>query len=268
MKIEIQENLPMESGKNRLPLISVIVCCLVLMVSAAQADWGSLLDRFLKGETAETVAETALSNSDIIAGLKEALASGVETSINTLGKTDGFLADELVRIAMPESLKSVEQLARQAGQGQYVDEFVTTLNRAAEQAVPEASGILGDAIRVMSVSDAKAILNGPDNAATEYFRKTSGAKLAEKFLPLVQQATGQVGVTSAYKSLMGRAGGLLSGFLNTDTMTDAMDLDKYVTDKTMDGLFKYIAIQEQQIRENPTARTTDILKKVFSSSSK
>ncbi|MEN8178054.1 MAG: DUF4197 domain-containing protein [Pseudomonadota bacterium] len=252
----------MKSEKNQLQALSVI-CSLLFMTSMAQADWGSLLDRFLKGETAETVAESVLSNSDIVAGLKEALANGVETSINTLGRTDGFLADELVRIAMPESLKSVEQLARQAGQGQYVDEFVTTLNRAAEQAVPEASGILGDAIRVMSVSDAKAILNGSDNAATEYFRKTSGAKLAEKFLPLVQQATGQVGVTSAYKSLMGQAGGLLSGFLNTD----AMDLDKYVTDKAMDGLFKYIAIQEQQIRENPTARTTDILKKVFSSGS-
>lgn len=251
----------MESGKNRLPVLAVIISALFFMASVAQADWKGLFDKFLKGETAEKVAESALSNSDIVAGLKEALANGVETSINTLGKTDGFLADELVRIAMPESLKSVEQLARQTGQGHYVDEFVTTLNRAAEQAVPEASSILGDAIRVMSVTDAKGILNGPDNAATEYFRNSSGEKLAEKFLPIVQQATGQAGVTSAYKSLMGQAGGLLGGFLNTE----AMDLDKYVTDKAMDGLFKYIAIQEQQIRENPTARTTDILKKVFSS---
>ena len=254
----------MQQEKSYQKALIVVVCSLLLMASMAQADWKSMFDQFLKGDTAESVTEAALSNSEIVSGLKEALANGVETSINTLGRTDGFLADELVRIAMPESLKSVEQLARQAGQGQYVDEFVTTLNRAAEQAVPEAAGILGDAIRVMSVTDAKAILNGPDNAATDYFRRSSEAKLAEKFLPLVQQATGKVGVTSAYKSLMGQAGGLLGGFFNTD----AMDLDTYVTEKAMDGLFKYIAIQEQQIRENPTARTTDLLKKVFSSSSK
>ncbi|MDJ0807980.1 MAG: DUF4197 domain-containing protein [Gammaproteobacteria bacterium] len=246
----------------RKPLVALALAgALIGAATITQADWRSLLDRFLQGETAESVAESALSNSDIVAGLKEALASGVETSVNTLGRTDGFLADELVRIAMPESLQSVAQLARQTGQGQYVDEFETTLNRAAEKAVPEASGILGDAIRAMSVTDAKAILNGPDNAATAYFRKTSEARLAEKFLPIVQQATGQVGVTSAYKSLVGQAGGLLSGFMNTDSL----DLDKYVTNQAMDGLFKYIAIQEQQIRENPTARTTDLLKKVFSS---
>jgi hypothetical protein len=232
-------------------------------MTAVQADWKQLFDQFLKGETAQSVAESALSNSEIIDGLKEALAKGVETSINTLGRTDGFLADDLVRIAMPESLQSVEAMARQAGQGQYVDEFVTTLNRAAEQAVPEAANILGDAIRVMSVTDAKAILNGPDDAATQYFRRVSETKLAERFLPLVQQATSQVGVTSAYKSLMGQAGGLLGGFLSPE----AMDLDQYVTGKAMDGLFTYIAIQEQEIREDPAARTTDILKKVFSSTS-
>ncbi|MEN8167262.1 MAG: DUF4197 domain-containing protein [Pseudomonadota bacterium] len=254
----------MESRKSHPKALITVVCLLLIMVSMAQADWKNLLDQFLKGETAESVTEAALSNSEIISGLKEALAKGVETSINTLGRTDGFLADELVRIAMPDSLKSVEKIARQTGQGEYVDEFVTTLNRAAEQAVPEAAVILGNGIRDMSVGDAKAILNGPDNAATEYFRKGSEAKLAEQFLPIVQQATGKAGVTSAYKSLMGQAGGLLGGFLNTE----AMDLDKYVTDKAMDGLFKYIAIQEQQIRENPTARTTDLLKKVFSSNSK
>lgn len=254
----------MESRKIYSTTLIAAVSSLLLLASTAQGDWKSLFDQFMQSDTAETATEAALSNSEIVAGLKEALANGVETSINTLGRTDGFLDDELVRIAMPESLKSVEGLARQAGQGQYVDEFVTTLNRAAEQAVPEAAEILGDAIRVMSVSDAKGILSGADNAATEYFRKTSEAKLAEKFLPIVQQATSKVGVTSAYKSMMGQAGGLLSGFMNTD----AMDLDSYVTEKAMDGLFTYIAIQEQQIRENPTARTTELLERVFSSTSK
>ena len=252
----------MQYGNQRHRVIAAACFILALGFTAlAQADWKELFDRFLKGDTAESVADAALSNSEIVAGLKEALAKGVETSINTLGRTDGFLSDELVRIAVPDSLKSIEQIARQAGQGQYVDEFVVTLNRAAEQAVPEAADILGDAIRVMTVSDARGILEGPDDAATQYFRKVSQSRLAEKFLPIVQQATGQVGVTAAYKALMGQAGGLLSGFLNTDSL----DLDKYVTNKAMDGLFEYIAIQEQQIRENPTARTTDILKKVFAS---
>jgi hypothetical protein len=240
----------------------VMVCCIWSAVSTAHADWWGLVDQFLKGESSETIAETALSNSEIASGLKEALAQGVETSINTLGRTDGFLADELVRIAMPESLRSVENLARQTGQGQYVDQFVTTLNRAAEQAVPEAASILGDAIRAMSIGDAKTILNGPDDAATAYFRKVSEARLAERFLPVVKQATDQVGVTSAYKSLMGQAAGLLGGFLQPE----AMDLDRYVTNRAMDGLFTYIAIEEKKIRQNPAARTTDLLKRVFSPS--
>ena len=112
------------------------------------------------------------------------------------------------------------------------------------------------------MTDAKAILNGPDDAATQYFRRVSQTKLAERFLPIVQQATGQVGVTSAYKALMGQAGGLLGGFLSPE----ALNLDQYVTNKAMDGLFTYIAIQEKQIREDPAARTTELLKKVFSAS--
>lgn len=253
----------MEAMKNRIGISIILVCSAWWMVSPANADLWGMFEEFVKGEDSETIAETALSNSEIASGLKEALAHGVESSINTLGRTDGFLSDELVRIAMPESLKSVEKLARQTGQGEYVDQFVVTLNRAAEQAVPEAATILGDAIRAMSISDAKTILNGPDDAATSYFRKSSEAKLTERFLPVVRQATDQVGVTSAYKSLTGQAVGLLGGFMQPE----AMDLDRYVTSKAMDGLFKYIAIEEQKIRDNPAARTTDLLKRVFSSGS-
>jgi hypothetical protein len=143
-----------------------------------------------------------------------------------------------------------------------VDEFITTLNRAAEQAVPEAATILGDAIRQMSVDDARSILSGPDDAATQYFRRSSEARLSEKFLPIVQQATDQAGVTSAYKSLMKQAGGgLLGGFLGSSSL----DLDNYVTDQALEGLFQYIAIQEREIRENPAARSTELLQQVFGS---
>jgi hypothetical protein len=248
-------------GQYKAMILAVGAAGLFSLASAAQGDWTSLFKQFMETDTGKQVTQSVLSDSEIVSGLKEALAKGVETSINTLGRNDGFLKDELVRIAMPDSLKMVEDLARKTGQGHYVDEFVTTMNRAAEQAVPEAAAILGDSIRAMSVSDAQGILNGPQDSATQYFRRQSEAQLTQRFMPLVKQATDQAGVTAAYKALMGQAGGLLGGFMNMD----GLDIDKYVTGKAMDGLFKYIAIQEQQIRENPTARTSDILKKVFGS---
>ena len=236
---------------------------LTLLGAGVQADWKDMVNQAIQGgSSGGSVADTALSDNQIVAGLKEALGDGVETSIKTLGHQDGFLANNLVRIGMPDSLKSVEKLARQAGQGAVVDEFITSMNRAAEQAVPEAATILGDAIRQMSVADARSILSGPDDAATQYFRRTSEGKLSDKFLPIVKQATDQAGVTSAYKSLMKQAGGgMLGGFLGSSSL----DLDNYVTNKALDGLFKYIAIQEREIRENPAARTTDLLKQVFGS---
>jgi len=236
---------------------------LTLLGVGVQADWKDLVNQAIQGGTSEaSLTDAALSDNQIVAGLKEALGDGVETSIKTLGHRNGFLNNDLVRIGMPDSLKTVEKLARQAGQGAVVDEFITTLNRAAEQAVPEAAGILGDAIRQMSVDDARSILSGPDDAATQYFRRTSEGRLSDKFLPIVKQATDQVGVTSAYKSLTKQAGGgMLGGFLGSSSL----DLDNYVTDQALDGLFTYIAIQEREIRENPAARTSDLLKQVFGS---
>ncbi len=160
---------------------------------------------------------------------------------------------------MPESLKKVDNLLRKLGQDKMADEFVATLNHAAEQAVPEAASLFADSIKQMSVEDAQAILKGPDNAATEYFRKTSGVKLAERFKPIVQAATDKAGVTSSYKELLDKAGPLAKA-LGKDT-----DLDTYVTDKTVDGLFKMIAAEEKLIRQDPVARTTDLLKKFFGS---
>jgi hypothetical protein len=248
--------------KHKLGYLSGLLGLALAGVSV-QADWKDLVNEALQGgDTRGVVDNAALSDSQIVAGLKEALGDGVETSIKTLGRRDGFLTNDLVRIGMPDSLKSVEKLARQAGQGAMVDEFITTLNRAAEQAVPEAATILGDAIRQMSVDDARSILSGPDDAATQYFRRSSEARLSEKFLPIVQQATDQAGVTSAYKSLMKQAGGgLLGGFLGSSSL----DLDNYVTDQALEGLFQYIAIQEREIRENPAARSTELLQQVFGS---
>jgi len=164
-----------------------------------------------------------------------------------------------VQISLPQSLALVEKTARGLGQRALVDEFVSTMNSSAEEAVPEAATLLAEAIRAMSVEDVMKILNGPDDAATQYFRKTSEAKLAERFRPIVEQETNQVGVTFAYKALTAQASPMLSNF----GLLDGLDVDNYVTQEALNGLFMYIALEEKNIRENPAARTTDILKKVF-----
>jgi hypothetical protein len=201
----------------------------------------------------------ALSNNEVISGLKEALANGVELAINSLGQPGGFLGNTLVEIAVPDSLKSIATAARTLGQGHYVDSFETAMNEAAEKAVPEATIILADVLCQMSVDDAMKILNGPEDAATQYFRKVSETSLVERFKPIVTQAIDQTGVTAAYKKLTALATPLL-GSIVEDCM---LDLDEYVTSKSLDGLFKYIAMEEKRIRDNPVARTTDLLKKVF-----
>lgn len=243
--------------------IGLTVAVLAVAISHdIQAGWQDLLggavDEAKKAGGTEIVKST-LSNSDAVSGIKEALANGVESAINTLGQSGGFLGNNLVEIAVPDSLKTIVSTARTLGQGEYVDSFETTMNQAAEKAVPEAAVILGDAIREMSVEDAMNILNGPDDAATQYFRKVSEASLAEKFKPIVKQATEQAGATAAYKNLTGQSSSLLGGVVKGSSL----DLDQYVTNKSLEGLFKYISIEEKSIRANPAARTTDMLKKVF-----
>jgi hypothetical protein len=205
-------------------------------------------------------ATAALSDEEVVRGLKEALSKGTQQAIANLGKDGGFLNNLDVRIPLPDELKKVEKLLRGLGQDKYADQFVATMNHAAEKAVPEAATLFADAISRMTLADAKSILKGPDDAATQYFRKTSEAKLKERFLPIVQAATDQAGVTSAYKKLMQKAGptAQLLG-------VGATDLDAYVEDRAVDGLFKMIAAEEKRIRQDPLARGTDLLKKVFGS---
>ena len=173
---------------------------------------------------------------------------------------------------MPAKLRSVEKTLRTLKQDQLADDFVNTMNHAAEQAVPEAANVFGEAIKQMSIADAKSILTGTNNAATLYFRKVTQTNLFERFLPIVKAATDKTGVTSTYKKMMGSVsgsssfGGLLggSGLLKTEDF----DVDSYVTNKAMDGLFQMVAEEEKRIRENPIARTTDLLHKVFDSVAK
>jgi len=214
--------------------------------------------------TNQVATVSALSQEQVVQGLKEALGKGVQQAVNHLGRPDGFLTNLNVRIPMPEKLQTVEKTLRALKQDKLADDFVNTLNRAAEQAVPEAAGVFADAVTKMSFEDARAILAGATNSATQYFRKTTETNLYTKFLPVVQKATAQAGVTSAYKRVLDRAGGGgLGSFGRSWLGADAIDLDAYVTNKALDGLFKMVAAEEQRIRENPLARTSTLLQQVF-----
>jgi hypothetical protein len=239
-----------------LPMLLMYVA--VSTVSAA--DWSGYLDK-LKGSVnipTETSPVASLSNTEMVAGLKQALSEGTQFAVDSLGKEGGFLDNSKVKIPMPDSLSWVEKSLRTLHQDELADEFIDTMNHAAERAVPEAAVIFGAAIRNMSIEDAQEILTGPDDAATQYFRTSTQAELTERMRPVVEEATAQTGVTSAYKNMTARAGGMTSLL-----SSDATDLDGYVTSKTLDGLFIMIAEEEKKIRENPLARSTDLLKKVF-----
>ena len=213
-------------------------------------------------------ALAALSQDQMVGALKEALGKGVQQAVGLLGKDGGFLNDLNVKIPLPESMKKVEKTLRTLRQEKLADEFITTMNRAAEKAVPEAAAVLGNAVKQMTLTDAKTILTGTNNAATAFFRRSSETNLHERFLPIVKKATESTGVTAAYKQMMDRVGkaNAFGNLLGGESLLgkDATDIDVYVTHKALDGLFLKIAEEEKRIRENPVARSSDLLKKVFS----
>ncbi len=198
-----------------------------------------------------------LTNNDTSSGLKEALTRGAEVAIGQLGQKDGFLGDKRVRIPLPESARAVEKAMRTFGMKKQADELIETMNRAAEMAVVEAKPILTNAVRNMSFDDARGILTGGDDAATQYFRRTTSNDIAARFLPIVKKATAKVDLAGQYNQYAGQAAkfGLLD-------KKDA-DLDTYVTHKAMDGLFLMIAEQEKAIRKDPVGTGSAMLKKVF-----
>ncbi|MCC6233104.1 MAG: DUF4197 domain-containing protein [Verrucomicrobiales bacterium] len=223
-------------------------------------------------EAAGALLSQALTDDQLIGGLREALGNGIGRALTELGRNDGFLTNLAVRIPMPDSLRKVERLARSAGQEALADEFVSSMNRAAEKAVPEAAAVFREAVTKMTIADAKAILDGPKDAATRFFEKTTRTNLQVRFQPLVQEATSRVGVTQRYKSLTSQigaldslGGGLFGNLRKSAVSIPDLDLDAYVTDKALDGLFHTVAEEEKRIRENPVARTTDLLQRVFGS---
>lgn len=212
---------------------------------------------FSAGIDAHATSINDLSNRDVVAGLKQALNKGAANAVNSLGKVDGFWGNDRVKIPLPESMQKIEHTLRNIGMGQYADELELTMNRAAEAAVPEARTLLLNAVKEMSIQDAKGILAGGDTSATDYFRGKTSQKLAAKFLPIVQQATAKVGVAQKYDQLAGNAGRL--GLID-ESQTN---LENYITQKTLDGLFLMIADEEKAIRTNPVEQGSKLLNKVF-----
>jgi len=219
-----------------------------------------------------TASIAALGQDEIVKGLKEALDKGLRSAVASLGQTNGFLTNLNVKIPLPEKLQKVESTLRIAGQAELADEFITTMNRAAEQAVPVATSVFIDALSQMTLADARALLSGPDDAATQYFRRTTQTNLQAKFLPIVKKATDSVGVTAKYKAMTGKFDSVnsIGSFFGSKTKLNFSleDVDAYVTQKALDGLFLMVAEKEKAIRANPVARTTDLLQKVFGAAAK
>ena len=198
-----------------------------------------------------------LSDAKIASGLKEALEVGTGNAVAITGKTDGYFMNQAIKILMPSQLRRMESGLRAVGLGPQIDELVLSMNRAAEQAAPLAKPILVDAITGMTFDDARKILAGGDTAATQYFKAKTTDQLTAAFRPIVGNAMNQVGVTRQYKDLVARFDAI--PFMKAE----AFDLDGYVTGRGLDGLFVVLADQERQIRTNPAARATDLLKDVF-----
>lgn len=198
-----------------------------------------------------------LSDEKITSGLKEALRVGTDNAVRSTGRPDGYFGNEAIKVLMPEKLRTLEKGLRAIGYGPDVDEFVLSMNRAAERAAPHAKAIFWDAILELSFEDARQIFSGGDTAATDYFRDKTTDKLVGAFTPVVEEAMDEVGVTRQYNQLVGRARAI--PFLKSELL----DINEYVVSKALDGLFYVLAEEERKIRKDPAARITELLKEVF-----
>jgi hypothetical protein len=242
---------------HRFLTISLLLGLMTIQPPSASAQ----LKDILKG-IGEALRGGELSESKIIRGLKEALRIGTANAVGIVSQIDGYYKNPKVRIPLPESVQKVERLLRAVGFGPKVDAFEMSMNRAAERAAPEAKALFLKAIRQMSFSDAREILQGRDNEATLYFEDKTRGRLHELFKPIVHTAMSEVGVTRSYQELDAKVRSI------PFAERVSFDLDEYVTGKGLDGLFLMVAEEERKIRENPAARVTDLLKEVFGGKSR
>jgi hypothetical protein len=241
----------MKSTLRQFTLLMAIT--LLHVATGLTANLNDLLDSAKK-----TVrGDSGISDSEMIQGLKEALEIGTQNAVAMVSKVNGYYKNPDIKIPLPEEIEKAGKYLQLAGYGSKVDEFEQSMNRAAEQAAPEAKQIFLDAVKDMEIKDAQKIMDGPDNAATSYFKDKTYTRLQKIFKPIVKNTMGQVGVTRQFQDINTK----LSSIPLADKAS--VDLDQYVTDKSLDGLFFMLAEEEKKIRQDPAARVTDILKKVF-----
>lgn len=207
----------------------------------------------------QAAAPAAVSQTDALAGLKTALTQAATAAVANLGKPDGFLANPEVHIPLPGKLQDAQKMLKLVGLGSQADELEQTMNRAAEAAVPEARTMLVDAVKQMSVQDARSVLTGGEDAGTQYFKRVTQEKLTARFLPVVRQSTQKLQLASQYNSLAAQAGKF--------GLVDARDasVESYVTAKALDGLYLMMAKEEKAIRKDPLGQASQLLRKVFGS---
>ena len=230
----------------------IFICVLLFVTPLSHAGF---LDNVMKGIGVSK--DKGTDENTTVSGLKEALSISTKNAVSNVSKMDGYLANEAIKIMMPEKIRKVADVLKKVGYQKPVDDFVTSMNRAAEKAAPEAASHFADALKEMTFEDAKGILSGGDTAATDYFKTKTSDKLYEDFKPIVSSSMSEVGVTKSYKDMMGKYTAI--PFMKEESV----DLDHYVTNKSLDGLFYMIAQEEMKIRTDPAARVTDLLKKVF-----
>lgn len=239
-------------------MVRSFVLCIIISVSSsvAPAQLDQIEKRLGMGNA------SSLSDSKVTSGLKEALRVGATNSVKLIGKPDGYFRNEAIKILMPSSLRPLEKGLRAVGFGPKIDSFILSMNRSAETAAPAARKIFTDAILAMTFEDARKILSGGDTAATDYFKAKTTDRLSTAFRPVVEKTMSQNGVMKQYK-------GLTEQYQSIPfAKSESFDVNKYVVEKALDGLFYELADQERQIRKNPAARTTSLLKEVFGESRK
>ncbi len=236
----------------RILLLSIAVALGCSIYAAAQ------FDEILKkaGDTLAHSNTAGLSDDKIIAGLKQALQVSTGKAVALTGRPDGFLKNQAIKILLPPKLQTLGRGMRMLGMGARVDELEVGMNRAAEQATPQAKQIFLSALRKMTFDDARQVLTGGDTAATDYFKRTSSADLTTAFSPIVHRSMERVGVVQQYNQVLASAPG-------GNALAGQFDIDKYVVGKTLDGLFLMLGEEEKKIRKDPAAQTTALLKEVF-----
>lgn len=255
-----------EMKKNYL-LASILLAS--ISSSTTYAGWADKLKEAVQDEDVQKVLDSAVgttttgkatnfSSETLISGLKEALEVGSRRAIEEISKPGGYLNNQTIRIPLPDSVNKVSSLLKKYGLEGQVNDFEESMNRAAEKAAPEATALIVSAIKDMSFEDAQKIYSGSDGAATQYFKQKTSEKLRALFQPTVEESLGEVGATRYYTVLATKA-------KDIPLIGDKLDVDlnRYVTEEALNGLFTMLAAEEKKIRQNPVARTTDLLKKVF-----